>query len=88
MSGDKNDTYFTGNGTLTLLPPTTTALALTGGSSPANPGASLTFTATVSGEPEAVLLWLWGRRPDDVITLDGDPALLTAYRDRLRIATQ
>ena len=44
--------------------------------------------ATVSGEPEAVLLWLWGRRPDDAIRLDGDRAVLTAYRDRLRIATQ
>jgi uncharacterized protein (TIGR03083 family) len=44
--------------------------------------------AGVAGDPEAVLLWLWGRRPDDVVTLDGDPAVLTAYRDRLRIATQ
>lgn len=44
--------------------------------------------ATVTGEPEAVLLWLWGRRPDDVVSLEGDPALLAAYRDRLRIATQ
>jgi uncharacterized protein (TIGR03083 family) len=44
--------------------------------------------AAVTGEPEAVLLWLWGRRPDEVVTLDGDPALLAAYRDRLRIATQ
>jgi len=44
--------------------------------------------ATVAGPPEAVLLWLWGRRPDDSVALDGDGALLTAYRDRLRIATQ
>src|SRR5262245_24802824 len=44
--------------------------------------------ASVTGEPEAVLLWLWGRRPEDVVTLDGDAGVLAAYRDRLRIATQ
>ena len=44
--------------------------------------------ATVAGEPEAVLLWLWGRRSDDAVDLDGNGALLTTYRDRLRIATQ
>ena len=38
--------------------------------------------------PETVLLWLWGRRPDDAVALDGDPATLAAFRDRLRIATQ
>ncbi|MEI6605174.1 MAG: DUF6288 domain-containing protein [Verrucomicrobiota bacterium] len=47
----KNDSYFTSTsiGTLTILPTTSTALALTTGSSPANPGSPLTFTATVSG---------------------------------------
>lgn len=44
--------------------------------------------AGVAGDPEAVLLWLWGRRADADVTLDGDPAALTAFRDRLRIATQ
>jgi uncharacterized protein (TIGR03083 family) len=44
--------------------------------------------ASVSGEPEAVLLWLWGRRPDPVVELGGEPSALTAFRDRLRIATQ
>jgi len=44
--------------------------------------------ATITGEPAAVLLWLWGRRPDDAVGLDGDRALLAAYRDRLRLATQ
>jgi hypothetical protein len=44
--------------------------------------------ASVSGEPEAALLWLWGRRPDSVVELVGDPAALTAFRERLRIATQ
>ena len=42
----------------------------------------------VTGQPEAVLLWLWGRRPDGAVALDGDPAVLAAYRDRLRLATQ
>jgi len=42
-------TYFTGTGTVTVLPPTTTALSLTVGSSPANPGTPLTYAATVTG---------------------------------------
>ncbi|MEI6606050.1 MAG: Ig-like domain-containing protein, partial [Verrucomicrobiota bacterium] len=42
-------TYFSGTGTLTVLPITSTTLALTGGSSPAALGAALTFTATVTG---------------------------------------
>jgi autotransporter-associated beta strand protein len=46
---NKNDTYFSGAGTVTILPATTTALALTGGSTPADPGTPLTFTATVTG---------------------------------------
>lgn len=41
--------YFSGPGTLTVLPTTSTTLALTGGSSPAALGAALTFTATVTG---------------------------------------
>jgi uncharacterized protein (TIGR03083 family) len=44
--------------------------------------------ATVCGDPGAVLLWLWGRRPDDAVALTGDPTVVSAYRDRLRIATQ
>jgi len=45
----QDDTYFAGNGTLTILPTTATSLNLTTGSSPADPGTSLTFTATVTG---------------------------------------
>lgn len=44
--------------------------------------------ASVTGDPEAVLLWLWGRRPDEAVTLDGDHAVLRAFRDRLVLATQ
>jgi len=44
--------------------------------------------ASVSGDPEAVLLWLWGRRPDSAVELGGEPSALAAFRDRLRIATQ
>ena len=48
----KNDTYFAGTGTVTVGPlvgGTTTTLARTGGTSPANTGVPLTFTATVAG---------------------------------------
>jgi uncharacterized repeat protein (TIGR02543 family) len=41
--------YFTGTGTVTVLPPTTCSLNLTTGSNPSSPGAALTFTATVTG---------------------------------------
>lgn len=44
--------------------------------------------ATISGPPEQVLLWLWGRVPDDAVALAGDPDVLRAFRGRLRIATQ
>jgi uncharacterized protein (TIGR03083 family) len=44
--------------------------------------------ASVTGDPEAVLLWLWGRRGDDVVDLDGDRSVLKAFRDRLVIGTQ
>ena len=44
--------------------------------------------ATVSGDPEPVLLWLWGRRPDAAVALDGDRSALAAFRARLRLATQ
>ncbi|MES2981844.1 MAG: DUF6288 domain-containing protein, partial [Verrucomicrobiota bacterium] len=46
---NKNNTYFSGTGTVTVLSPTTTALSLTSGSNPANSGAPLIFTATVTG---------------------------------------
>jgi hypothetical protein len=51
-------------------------------------GADTAAEASVAGDPEPVFLWLWGRRPDYLVDLDGDRAVLTAFRDRLRIATQ
>lgn len=44
--------------------------------------------AEVSGDPESVLLWLWGRRSEAGLGLGGDPSLLTVLRDRLKLATQ
>ena len=46
---NKNDTWFSGTGIVTVAPATTTALALTGGSTPSYLGVPLTFTATVTG---------------------------------------
>jgi uncharacterized protein (TIGR03083 family) len=43
--------------------------------------------ASVTGEPSEVLLWLWGRRPDDAVRFSGDLPTLRALRDRLRLAT-
>jgi hypothetical protein len=44
--------------------------------------------ATVRGDPESVLLWLWGRRSDRELTRSGDTAVMTLLRDRLQLATQ
>jgi len=44
--------------------------------------------AVVSGEPSELLLWLWGRRPDSAVTLEGDSELLTGFRARLKVVTQ
>nr|MBA2446366.1 hypothetical protein [Nocardioidaceae bacterium] len=40
-------------------------------------------TATVSGPPEQVLLWLWGRAGDEAVTFDGDPEVISEFRARL-----
>jgi uncharacterized protein (TIGR03083 family) len=49
------------------------------------PGAA---EAVVSGEPSELLLWLWGRRPDTAVTLEGDSDLLAGFRARLKVVTQ
>lgn len=46
-----------------------------------------TAAATVTGEPGDVLLWLWGRAPDDAIVVDGDRAAAARLRTRLALAT-
>jgi uncharacterized protein (TIGR03083 family) len=51
-------------------------------------GAGGAAAATVSGDPENVLLWLWGRRPDEAVGLDGDRDALDAFRARLVLATR
>lgn len=44
--------------------------------------------ATVSGEPSELLLWLWGRRPDSAVSIQGDPEALASMRALLRYGTQ
>jgi uncharacterized protein (TIGR03083 family) len=44
--------------------------------------------AVVSGEPSELLLWLWGRRPDSAVTVEGDAELLAGFRARLKVVTQ
>ena len=43
---------------------------------------------TVRGEPSPLLLWLWGRAPDDAVTFEGDAGAFRRLRDRLALATQ
>jgi uncharacterized protein (TIGR03083 family) len=45
-------------------------------------------SATVMAEPAPLLLWLYGRAPDDVVTVSGDPAQASRLRARLAVATQ
>jgi uncharacterized protein (TIGR03083 family) len=44
--------------------------------------------ALVSGEPSELLLWLWGRRPESAVTIEGEPAAVAALRRRLDDVTQ
>jgi hypothetical protein len=44
--------------------------------------------AMVHGEPEPVLLWLWGRGSDAGLSHRGDPTVAGLLRDRLKLATQ
>jgi len=44
--------------------------------------------ARVAGEPEPLLLWLWGRAGDDAVTLSGERELITGLRRLLHDATQ
>ncbi|HTJ68803.1 MAG TPA: maleylpyruvate isomerase N-terminal domain-containing protein [Actinospica sp.] len=44
--------------------------------------------ARISGEPENVLLWLWGRKDDRVVRSVGDPALVDWFRALRRRGTQ
>ncbi len=46
---NQNNTYFTGNGTITILPVSATSLNLSTGSNPSLLGSTLSFTATVTG---------------------------------------
>lgn len=39
--------------------------------------------ATVSGDPMAVFLWLWGRVGDDQVVLSGDEQVVAEFRARL-----
>ncbi|MGZ5343638.1 MAG: maleylpyruvate isomerase family mycothiol-dependent enzyme [Actinomycetota bacterium] len=51
------------------------------------PGTSV-GTASISGDPSDVLLWLWGRAGDERVTRAGDEDALGVLRDRLVLATQ
>jgi uncharacterized protein (TIGR03083 family) len=44
--------------------------------------------ASVQGRPSDVLLWLWGRAPDELVARSGDPEALRVLRERLVMATQ
>jgi hypothetical protein len=55
---------------------------MAGGASPA--GAA---SASVSGPPQPVLLWLWRRAGDEAVAVDGDHALVAKLRDLLGTAT-
>jgi uncharacterized protein (TIGR03083 family) len=44
--------------------------------------------ATLGGDPSDVLLWLWGRSPDERVTRSGDEDALRLLRSRLVLATQ
>ena len=78
IASNKNDTCFSGTGVLGVGPATTTALALTGGVTPSNLGASLTFSATVSGSTPTGNVYFYADS-----TLIGTSALNGSYQASL-----
>jgi uncharacterized protein (TIGR03083 family) len=44
--------------------------------------------AQVSGDPAAVLLWLWRRAGDEAVRIDGDAAAVRRLREMMEAATQ
>lgn len=44
--------------------------------------------ATIREDPSDVLLWLWGRSPDERVMHSGDEEALRLLRSRLVLATQ
>jgi uncharacterized protein (TIGR03083 family) len=45
-------------------------------------------TAQVSGDPAAVLLWLWRRAGNEAVRIDGDTAVVARLREMMEAATQ
>jgi hypothetical protein len=43
--------------------------------------------AEIFGDPAVVLLWLWGRQPDDAVQVVGDESVVRAFRGRLSECT-
>lgn len=50
-------------------------------------GAGGEVAAEIFGEPDTVLLWLWGRKGPEAIQTAGDDAVVTAFRGRLAECT-
>jgi uncharacterized protein (TIGR03083 family) len=50
--------------------------------------ASTPAVATVSGEPMAVFLWLWGRVGDQAVERSGNREIVAEFRDRIVECTQ
>lgn len=46
-------------------------------------GAEGEVAAEIFGEPEDLLLWLWGRRTDEVVEAAGDPDVVHRFHNRL-----
>jgi uncharacterized protein (TIGR03083 family) len=44
--------------------------------------------ALVTGEASELYLWLWGRRPDDAVRMEGDADLLAGLRARMQVVLQ
>lgn len=53
-----------------------------------DPGIADVADAVVTGDPEDVLLWCWGRGPLDRLEVEGDPVVVAALRRRLALATR
>ncbi|HEU4425481.1 MAG TPA: maleylpyruvate isomerase family mycothiol-dependent enzyme [Pilimelia sp.] len=73
---------------LQMAPAGVTVRRVAGSGGVVDPAGSAGSTSQVSGDPQAVLLWLWRRAGDDVIEISGDPKPVERLRALLGPATQ
>ncbi|MFC0625028.1 maleylpyruvate isomerase family mycothiol-dependent enzyme [Kribbella deserti] len=86
---DEGDTKYPVNATIRLTSDGRSwTVALSGTEVTVTGGTEGEVVAEIFGEPDALLLWLWGRRADDAVEAAGSADVARQFRARLKEATQ